>query len=62
MRKKFLIIHNKMAGRLKAPMLNRVSKQLEKRGAELVLKAASSVEEDIELARAEALSKVMWMP
>ncbi len=56
MRKKFLIIHNKMAGRLKAPMLGRVSKQLERLGAQLVLQAASSVQEDIELARAAVAS------
>ena len=40
-----------MAGRLKAPMLSKVMKQLEKRGAQLELKAAASIEEDIELAR-----------
>ena len=51
MRKKFLVIHNKMAGRLKAPMLSKVMTQLEKRGAQLELKAAASVEEDIELAQ-----------
>ncbi len=57
MRKKFLIIHNKMAGRLKAPMLSRVVKQLERQGAQLVLKAAASVQEDIDLASAAATSR-----
>ncbi|MCP4932865.1 MAG: diacylglycerol kinase family lipid kinase [bacterium] len=56
MRKKFLIIHNKMAGRLKAPVLARVSKQLERQGALFMLKAASSVQEDIDLARAAVAS------
>jgi len=51
MRKKFLVIHNKMAGRLKAPMLTAVLKQLHQRGAKVRLEAAASVEEDIELAR-----------
>lgn len=59
MRKNFLIIHNKMAGRLKAPMLARVSKQLERQGAQLVLKAAASVQEDIELARAAVASNAV---
>jgi YegS/Rv2252/BmrU family lipid kinase len=57
MYKKFLIIHNKMAGRLKAPMLTDVVAQLEERGAELVLKGAASVEEDIELSSRAALEK-----
>jgi len=50
MRKKFLVIHNKMAGRLKLPLSNSVMSRLEKCGARLELKAANSVEEDIELA------------
>lgn len=59
MRQKFLVIHNKMAGRLKAPLLARVSRQLEKAGVELLLKAASSVKEDIALAsEAAALGQV----
>ncbi len=56
MRKKFLIIHNKLAGRLKAPMVASVSKQLERQGAQIVLQAASSVQEDIDLARAAVAS------
>ncbi len=59
MRKNFLVIHNKMAGRLKAPMLTAVLKQLDQRGAKVRLEAAASVEEDIELARvAVALQNV----
>lgn len=53
-RKRFLIIHNRMAGRLKAPMLRAVLKQLERLGAEVDLQAAASVEEDIKLASSAA--------
>ncbi len=50
MRKKLLIIHNRMAGRRKAPLLHRVLSELERRQIDVQLKAASSIAEDIELA------------
>lgn len=52
MRQKFLIIHNKMAGRQNAPLLMRVKEQLDARGIDLTLKTAASLRDDVELAQA----------
>jgi diacylglycerol kinase family enzyme len=54
MRHNFLIIHNKMAGRRNSPLLAAVAGELERAGAGFALKAAGSLEEDMELAREAA--------